>query len=166
MGKSREDDMTYFPPEQKLLSYELRTVLNPEGWAKEQKRKGLRATTIAAIEHRKQNRHTIKEVLLKDKTGFNMNSLNGWIAVEVLGPGFTTGALEPILELKNTEGKWSYYTFKLLRPLKILTFNSYVAETSKGIRLVEMVGGLAKLHYLDNLLKHHFEEENAADKLD
>ena len=138
--------MEFIEPESRFYSYELRTILNPDGWASEMKRKGMRGSTLESIENRRHNRYTIRTELLKDKTGFSMNSYGSFIAIEITGPGFTNGSRDSVLRLKNVNGTWSFYTFKLLRPLSHKTATSYVADTSQGVALVVMSDGYAKLY--------------------
>jgi hypothetical protein len=138
--------MEFVEPESHLYSYELRTILNPNGWAAEMKKKGMRGSTLESIENRRQNRFTIRTELMKDKTGFSMNSHNSYIAIEITGAGFNNGSKEPVLRLKNVNGTWSFYTFKLLRPISHRSQMAYVAETSEGIAYVVMKDGYAKLY--------------------
>lgn len=129
-------------PEKKFLAYELSSVVNPDSWARQFKKRGARSTTLEGIEIRRQNRYAIREVLFEDKTGFNLEIPQGFLVVEILDPAFKGGSNNPSLRIKTVEGPMSFFEFRILRPTKKLSASSFVAETSEGSKHILVSAGM------------------------
>lgn len=124
------------PKSDRFIAFELWSITSPDRWAKENRKKGQRESTLVDIERRRCNRWTIREELYKNKELFRLNDPNSIIVIEIYPDGEVS--VDNAYVSDDINGHRGFYRYEILKPVKIISNTCFTAETSDGLSQISI----------------------------
>lgn len=132
MGSITSPSAEFVPPVAKFWPYQLKGIINPDGWFKEAR--GTKSNLLV----RRENRFAIREDLVGTSSPHSFaNNLVRPVVVEIIGPAHSDGR-NLYLRVQGEDKQLRRYAFRIVTPLKTYDVCSFVGETSEGPKLFDV----------------------------